>query len=87
LMTNKVNSQHLVFLRRYVKSIYLCMDLDKAGMTQQKFVFENLKKAGFRVKKIPYLTGNDKVKDANDFLKVYGRDRLVREFTLRFKGV
>lgn len=87
LMTNKISVQQMLFLRRYVKRIYLCLDADKQGLKQQKYVLEDLSKQGFHAKRFPYLTGSDKVKDANDFLKMYGRERLMREFSLRFKGV
>jgi len=85
LMTNKISQNQKVFLKRYVKNIYLCLDWDRGGIREEKYIIEDLQNYGFNVKKFPYILGIDDVKDANQFLKKIGRDNFLRKINLRFK--
>ena len=85
LMTNKISQNQKVFLKRYVKNIYLCLDWDRGGIREEKYIIEDLQNYGFNVKKFPYILGIYNVKDANQFLKKIGRDNFLRKINLRFK--
>jgi DNA primase len=85
LMTNKVSQSQKLFLKRYVTDIFLCLDWDKGGIREEKFIIEDLQNYGFNVKKFPYIRGIDNAKDANQFLKQSGREKFLRQINVRFK--
>lgn len=85
LMNNKVTESQKIFLRRYVKNIYLCFDFDKWGLIMQKNIVEELTKEGFNAKIFPHVVGSDGVKDADDLMKKLGRDKFIRTMERRFK--
>lgn len=87
LQNNKVNESQKIFLRRYVKNIYLCFDFDKYGLWGQKKVQEELTEAGFNVKIFEYIRGLDGVKDADDLMNKLGKERFLRTLEKRFKEI
>src|SRR5271166_3817477 len=91
LMSNKISDGHLLFLRRYVKNVYLCFDLDKGGGFGNRMAGKEL--SGLNVSKFAYIkttdmlkteSGAKRVKDANDLLKALGKDSFVRTVSTRF---
>jgi len=87
LMTNKITDTQKIFLRRYVKKIYLCFDFDKWGLIQQKTVVEELNKEGFQARLFPHVVASDHEKDADALMKKLGRDKFIRTLEKRFQGV
>jgi len=85
LLTNMLGTRHLTFLKRYVSTIYMCFDLDKEGLNGQNVLIPRLQREGFKVKPFPCLHKKDSVKDVNAFIQAYGRERLLKVFSDRFK--
>ena len=90
LMTNKITEQHLLFLKRYVKRMYLCFDVDKWGAIQQEKEMTSL---GLLASKFVYLKVTDtyvvdgkpkRAKDANDLLKGLGKSKFIKTLNTRF---
>lgn len=85
LMNNKITDSQKIFLRRYVKNIYLCFDFDKWGLIMQKNMEEELSKEGFNARIFPHIVGSDGVKDSDDLMRKLGRERFTRTMEKRFK--
>lgn len=85
IMTSKLSEKHFTFLRRYVKTVYLCLDFDPVGKQQEPFMVAALKKAGFDVHVFNSLIQRDQVKDANAYIKKYGRQKFLTEMSGRFR--
>jgi DNA primase len=79
LTTNAVSPMHLLFLRRFVKRVNLCTDLDAAGRDGVKRFLEQAgNEFDTRVIKYPKLT--EKSKDVGDLWKQVGDVTFSRHF-------
>lgn len=76
LTTAGVSTLQLRFLRRFVRRIYLCLDMDKAGRDGVRS-FISRHGDGFEVLDVSYRHPIHKVKDANDLWKKLGDSKFA----------
>ena len=80
LTTSAVNKLQLKFLRRFVHTINLCLDLDKAGR-EGVSSFIKYNSENFRIRNVKYpRIDHDKDKDVGDFWKKVGDQRVSQYF-------
>lgn len=80
LTTSSISESHTKFLRRFVKRIYLCFDLDNAGRHGvKKFITEHGHEFDW-VFDVKYPRLNDKMKDISDLWKITGDVGFKRHF-------
>lgn len=87
IMTSKLSEKQLTFLRRYVKRVFLCLDYDPVGKQQEPFMVHALKQVGLEVRIFNSLVQRDQVKDANAYIKKYGRQKFLTEMNNRFQFI
>jgi len=85
LMTNKVSDEQHIFLRRYVKKAYLCLDMDKWGLIQANKIYQSPITSGVQFRIFEYLRANDGANDANKYLQNSGKENLIRTLNIRWK--
>lgn len=74
LTTNSVNKTQIKFLRRFVKKVNLCLDLDVAGRDGVKSFIRN-NGLDFDVKDVKYKPSGFDAKDVGDIWKKIGDDK------------
>jgi DNA primase len=85
LMTNKVSEEQHIFLKRYVKKAYLCLDFDKWGIIQAQKIYQSPITTNVQFHLFEYLRASDGANDANKYLQNAGKDNLLRTLNLRWK--
>jgi len=81
LTTNKVNSLQLKFLLRFVDTVNLCLDLDKAGRDGVNSFINNHSANFRRVRNVNYkLSSSSTFKDVGDLWKYLGDDKFRLHF-------
>lgn len=78
ITTNSIGKSQNRFLRRFVSSINMCLDIDKAGIGGKKLFIEK-NWSEFNINNINYKV-SDKIKDPGDLWKEWGDEKFKKYF-------